>query len=372
MSSIAQSQSNSTSTLKQFAKRFNLGKALRSANGEKQKGVPALQLILFAVESLFSRESMRHEFQKNRMRLSFSESTMRNLLNSRKIHWERLLLSLATRIIAFFTPLTSDARENVFIVDDSMYSRKNGKRVELSAKQFDHANAKFERGFRFLQLAWSDGVSFVPVAFNLLSGNRDRVASQTLDKRSQAAKRRHLACQEAPKATLGMLESAMRAGVKASYVLFDSWFSSPKMFVALRQLATPLHAVAIVKKGNTRYCLEGKQMTVAQIYNSRPKRRGRAHYLLEVTVEAESEGVRIPVKLVYVRNRGNKSDYLVLASTDTGLTAEEIIAIYGKRWAIEVYFKICKQYLHLAQYQGISYDGLVAHTTLVTLAYLLL
>lgn len=33
---------------------------------------------------------------------------------------------------------------------------------------------------------------------------------------------------------------------------------------------------------------------------------------------------------------------------------------------------MCKQYLHLSKYQGISYDGIFAHTVLVATSYLIL
>ncbi|GMA70949.1 hypothetical protein GCM10025879_22000 [Leuconostoc litchii] len=63
---------------------------------------------------------------------------------------------------------------------------------------------------------------------------------------------------------------------------------------------------------------------------------------------------------------------MVLASTDIDLTEDEIIQLYARRWSVEVYFKMCKQYLKLAKYQGISYDGIFAHTTLVAIGYMIL
>ncbi|WP_164828519.1 transposase, partial [Streptococcus sp. DD11] len=51
------------------------------------------------------------------------------------------------------------------------------------------------------------------------------------------------------------------------------------------------------------------------------------------------------------------------------LSEEEIIQTYGKRWAIEVYFKMCKQYLRLTRCQSLSYDELFGYTTGVCLAY---
>ncbi|WP_353949125.1 transposase [Sporolactobacillus sp. Y61] len=121
------------------------------------------------------------------------------------------------------------------------------------------------------------------------------------------------------------------------------------------------------------YQFNGQMMDVKAIFKSQKKRRGRSRYLLSVLVEAVTEGEEsIPVKLVYVRNRRKHKDFLVLASTDTQLSEDEIIRLYGKRWSIEVYFKMCKQYLRLAKYQGLSYDGIFAHTACVAIGYSLL
>jgi len=60
-------------------------------------------------------------------------------------------------------------------------------------------------------------------------------------------------------------------------------------------------------------------------------------------------------------------------STDIELPDEEIIRIYSKRWNIEVFFKMAKSYLRLAkEFQGKSYDLMVAHTTIVFIRYIML
>lgn len=38
-----------------------------------------------------------------------------------------------------------------------------------------------------------------------------------------------------------------------------------------------------------------------------------------------------------------------MPSTDTPLNENESIRIYGKRWDIEVFFKVCKSYLNLSR-----------------------
>ena len=80
-----------------------------------------------------------------------------------------------------------------------------------------------------------------------------------------------------------------------------------------------------------------------------------------------------PARLVYIRNRNKRNDWIALISTDLTLTEEEIIALYGKRWDIEVFFKICKSYLKLTgEFQQLSYDSIIAHTTIVMLRYMIL
>lgn len=81
----------------------------------------------------------------------------------------------------------------------------------------------------------------------------------------------------------------------------------------------------------------------------------------------------MPAKLVYVRNKANKRDLIVIISTDTGLSEEEIIKRYGYRWNIEVYYKTCKQYLkYTKECQNTSFDSLTAHLALVYVRYMML
>ncbi len=60
-------------------------------------------------------------------------------------------------------------------------------------------------------------------------------------------------------------------------------------------------------------------------------------------------------------------------SSSLALSDEEIIRIDGKRWDIEIFFKVIKSHLRLAkEIQAKSCDALIAHTTLVFTHYLVL
>lgn len=81
----------------------------------------------------------------------------------------------------------------------------------------------------------------------------------------------------------------------------------------------------------------------------------------------------MPAKVIYVRNRNKRKEYICLISTDTTLDENELIRIYGKRWDIEVFFKVCKSYLNLSrECNSLSYDAMTANTAVVFTRYMML
>ncbi|MDF1591852.1 MAG: transposase [Desulfobacterales bacterium] len=99
------------------------------------------------------------------------------------------------------------------------------------------------------------------------------------------------------------------------------------------------------------------------------KRRGRARILARALVQLKDGRL---AKLVFVRDK-RKKDWLTLLSTDTKLANEDVVRIYGKRWDIEVFFKMAKQHLKLAkEIQCRDFDALIAHTSIVFMRYMFL
>ncbi len=91
-----------------------------------------------------------------------------------------------------------------------------------------------------------------------------------------------------------------------------------------------------------------------------------------MTIGNDEQGIPVAAKIVFIRDRNSKK-WLALLSTDTTLTAEEIVKLYGRRWDIEVFFKMAKSFLNLAkEFQSRSFDALVAHATLVCCRYIML
>ncbi|MEY8485250.1 transposase [Lachnospiraceae bacterium 48-21] len=377
--SITQANQNDkqiSKSIEKFFKRFHISSALKASNAYKKNGIPVIEVFQYLFLLIFSNRSMYMSLITGRNTPGFAKDTVYRFMKMLQINWIRFTTLLASRIIRdAIVPLDSEDRANVLIIDDSMFERNRSKKVELLAKAYDHANHRYRFGFRMLTLGWSDGSSFLPVNSILLSSEnkKNRVNEAVkVDKRTAGYKRRLLSIQKGTQAMLELLKTAKKAAVPAKYVLFDSWFSSPSTLHAVKTIGYDV--IGMVKKTPKMFFrYKGEDMSLITIYNRNKKRRGRSRYLLSVLVDVVKDGKVIPAKVVYVRNRNKRKEYLCLISTDTTLDENEIIRIYGKRWDIEVFFKVCKSYLNLSrECNSLSYDAMTAHTAVVFTRYMML
>jgi IS4 transposase len=76
----------------------------------------------------------------------------------------------------------------------------------------------------------------------------------------------------------------------------------------------------------------------------------------------------VAAKLFFCRV-GKRGVWHGLLTTNTKLTFEKAYELYATRWTIEVFFKECKQYLHLSKCEAHDFDAQIAATTLCMLQY---
>ena len=352
---------------------FGIGNLLRKCNAQKEKGVPILDIFKYKLCNVFSDRSMYMQQKTGSFRESFSKNTFYRFLNSPKTNWLRFTTLLSKKVADKIEPLTDDDRINAFVVDDSLFERTSCKKTELGSRVFDHTSMKYRKGYRLMTLGWTDGNTFLPVNSCLLASSKESNLIgpvEQFDGRSLAAKRRKLARTKGTDVMIELLRSALSAGHTADYVLFDTWFSSPAQLIAVKNLG--LDSIAMIKKSSRIYYeYEGKQLSIKKIFGICKKRRGRSKYLLSVNVMVGKE--KLPAKIVCVRNKKNKKDWIAFICTNPELSEEEIIRIYGKRWQIEVFFKTCKSYLNLiSECHSLTYDALTAHVAIVFARYLMI
>ena len=320
--------------------------------------------------------------------IPFGRDTAYRFLNSPYHRWREFLAQVAKNAIVFIFTLTESDKRKVFIVDDSAYNKNRSKKIELISKVFDNVDKKYVKGFRFLTLAFTDGISLIPIDFALL-GTKKIIceANPDIDMRSSGFKRRLEAVKEAPSALLSMLDNAYNIIRKGSYIVFDSWFCVPSL---IREIVKRnLHVTGRLKNDKTHFLFRrnGKESFVnleqlfeklAKIPASVRKRQQQTPDILGsicVCLPSTDEYDAIAVKIVFVKNR-NSSDtntWIAILTTDLGLTEEEVVCMYARRWKIEEFFKVAKSLLKLErEFQGRSYDMLISHATLVCTRYIFL
>src|SRR5690625_3038980 len=360
------------SELKSAFNELEIFKHLRNAGITKSFGFSCAYLFKLVFCLIFEQKNWFRLLESKKSENLPEKDTVYRFLNHTKFNWRRFLLSLSAATISKVSRLTKRDRPKVLIFDDSAFERNRSKKVELLARCFDHASQKmrFYKGFRMLTLGWSDGATFMPIDFSLLSSKKSKIngISDKVDKRTSGYKRREEALQTAPAQMPAMISRALSAGIDASYVLMDSWFTQQPLIQSIVEQG--IDVIGMVKATNQRYLVDQKRVSLKELYRlATPTSRNKS--IMRSIHTAMENGVR--VKVVFIRNRNKRSEWLAILSTDCTLTETEIIRIYGMRWDIEVFFKVTKSLLKLQkEFQGRSYDSLISHTTIVFSRYILL
>lgn len=367
---IEQEASRLQSATRTFFDNFSVGTFLNRSGIRKLKGASPLAVF----EAIFMLAFRGQNFYRGIVlneHLDFQKDVAYDLLENPRYNWRQFLLRLVMRIIVVLELLTSEEREKVLVADDSDYDRSRSKKVELLARIYDHNSGKYLKGFKLLTLGWSDGVTFLPLDFVLRSSanavNRIQGIIKELDKRTCGYKRRQEAMTKSTVALEVMVKRVLALGIRADYLLMDSWFCFASL---LAKLSAHLPVICMVKDLTSNfYRYQGAALRLGRLYQQVKKRPGKARILASIVVPMVNGPL---AKIVFVRNRNGRG-WLALLTTDTTLPDEEVIRIYGKRWDIEVFFKMAKHHLNLErEVQFRDYDGLVAHTSLVFTRYLFL
>ncbi|WP_117016993.1 IS4 family transposase [Aeribacillus pallidus] len=347
-------------------------KYLRKVGINKGFGYSCAYLFQLVFSLVFEGKNLFRLLQSKKAKDLPEKNAIYRFLNNPQYNWRRFLLVLSTFTIMKVSSLTRHDHPKVLIVDDSSYERNRSKKVELLARCFDHSSQKmrYYKGFRMLTLGWSDGATFLPIDFALLSSTNSQIngIDNRIDKRTSGYKRRVEDLQKAQEVIPNMIKRALSHGIDASYVLMDTWFTQQPLIKSI--VDQGLDVIGMVKDTKQRYQVNGEWVSLKKLYQTaKPSQHQKG--ILRSIHTTMANGV--PVKVVFVRNRNKKRQWLAILSTDCTLSDQEIIRIYGIRWDIEVFFKTVKSLLKLQkEFQGRSYDSMISHTTIVFTRYIVL
>lgn len=357
-----------------FVKRFDILQLMKTVGFKKEQGVKLIDIFVFLITLVFNHKNLFEYLRSLNVSVEFKKDVVYDFLNNPMLNWRRFLLAVSSNIIKFLISLTNENRVCAIIIDDSAYYRDRSEKVELLARNKDHSTGKYYKGFRKLTAGWTDGATFIPLAFSLLSSSKPEKIlydqGPEVPKNSPGKARREEAVRKGTDVTLELIDQILDYVQNFQYVLFDSWFSWPAIIKGIKERNRD--TICMLKDvPNIFYTYKGKKYRLSDLYAKLNKSTKKSGCIASVIVDYYG----ISARIVFVRNRNkdSKREWLAILSTNITITEEEIIRIYGMRWDIECYFKVCKSYLRLAkEFQGRSYDSMVAHTTIVSIRYIIL
>jgi len=274
---------------------------------------------------------------------------------------------LLTRALRFYAmklvALLYQTGEVLYVILDDSKTAKRGKHVQAAFRMFDHTTQRFLWGHQFVCVTLLYRGIAIPYAIELYRSKDD-------------CRKRHLPFRKLTQIAEDLIASLPDFGVKRVYVLADTYYASKQIIRTVR--AQGFHFVSFLKS-NRRLLIDGRRSSVSKFLKQSfrktrkrwislsPTRRGR---YATVQQECYLPGIG-DVSVVFSQKKGRRT-VLALFTTDRALTTKEIIAIYRKRWSIEVLFKQTKQYLGLTAYHHRDEHAVRTHLQLVLLAYALL
>ena len=333
-----------------------------------------LFMLPFEQKSLYQKSKLEHGS-------TYHINTYYRFLKDQHNRWEDLLQQVAIKAISFFSPLTPQNR-HVLVIDDTLFSRPKGKKVENNSLVYDHNEGTFKKGYRLLTLAWTDGFSTVPTLFRMMSSAKTAYKSEKkYDGRGICSKRRADSLKTMTDSAIELLEKASCLGTR--YVAYDSWFGTPKTI--LRTTAIGYDVVCMMKINNT-FNHHGKIIKAERLlpllnksvditrFSNDCKIQKNIIIIGSINVCFKNDQAEKPVKLVFCKLKGHQdSDFSIVACTDISLSPQEILELYAKRWSIETSFKIDKQFFGLTKETfTLNFDVMVAFTSIQFLRHIML
>ena len=279
----------------------------------------------------------------------------------------------SVKLISKVTTLHRGAMLKVFILDDTVED-KRGKLIEgVCDRLFRNKEGRFVRGINMVLLSYNDGYSNFMLDFALKFNRALRISVDNFKHQpyhsSDAHKRKSEGVESKLHIALSMVKRALKAGIKADYLLVDSWYSKPVFIGKIRKM--DLNLIARIANNPQIWNFDNRHKTLTRIYDILIKttRRKRGEYnsikytYCSTVLKHKTAG---RVKIVFIKT---KNKLIPILSTDITLTEERIIEIYKRRWNIEQGYKEPREYFGFGKEENRIYEALIARITLSFLSY---
>ena len=353
----------------------------------KKEGYPAchLMLVLFLLPML--RLSTVNGFcRKQWHQWSLAGKNTFYRFKHKRYRWRSFLQQVMLEIARQLGFDQQPRAERYFIIDDTVLA-KRGQHIENVSYIYDHSQGRSVLGFCLVSLGLLTGSGYYPIDFSYRFGQKrhrrspenigsPRSVSGTMSHEAKSCSKLQLAVR--------MIQRATAKGIKAGYVLFDSWYGWPSFIGEIRKIDPELHVICRLKDSKTLYRYQGKGYQLSALYHKVKKglnKSARTGLMLK-RVPVQLPGSQQTAVIVFAKgycepeeterkgqNKAKKPKWVAFLSTDVRLQSASIIKKYTRRWSCEV---ACKQLLQLGKDASNSFQAQVFATTSSFLRYALL
>jgi hypothetical protein len=230
-----------------------------------------------------------------------------------------------------------EREDGVMIIDDSIVEKPYTDENEIICWHYDHSKERTVKGINFVTtLYYAQGVA-LPVTFEIVS----KTITYTDQKSGKERRKSEYTKNERYRR---MLRAMCKNNIPFKYVLNDLWFASAENMCFVKLDLKKAFIMAL--KSNRKVALSADDKS-----NGKYQRIDELD-LPEGTVQTiYLEGVPFPLHVVcqVFKNEDGSTGVRYLVTSDLTLDADQIIAIYQKRWKVEEYHRSLKQNTSLAK-----------------------
>src|SRR3989339_400160 len=277
-----------------------------------------------------------------------------------------IILSKVLKLYALLIlQLLKKSGEAIYFIIDDTTNKKRGKHILAAFSFFDHTSKQYIWGQQLVCAIIEYRDIVIPYAIEVyIPQDEAEKNGYTFNKKTAIASE-----------ILEMFEpDEKQCSCGGVFVVADTYYASPLNMKLCRQRR---YSFVSMLKTNRILNIDNKQINVAD-YTKRyfnRRKRNRVIKLATNKYQVHSEKVVLKsggaVKIVCTRSPCHCTVKTIF-TTNNALPIESILTAYSKRWSIEVFFKMSKQYLGLKAYQNINLSAVQSAVRLSMISYNLL
>ena len=279
--------------------------------------------------------------------------------------------TILKKVLKFYSILLLNllrkSNEPIYFIIDDTTNKKRGKHILAAFSFFDHTTKQYIWGQQLVCAIIEYRGIVIPFSIEIYIPQEEaRVKDFTFKKKTMIAS-------EMLK-EFEVDENQPSEHCPKVFVVADTYYASPLIMELCRQRQ---YSFVSMLKTNRVLIINKKQINI-DCYVKRHFRRVDKKRVIKIgskKYQIHSEKVVLKsggaVKIVCTRGLSHCT-VKTLFTTNTALPAESIITAYSKRWSIEVFFKMSKQYLGLKAYQNVNLTAIQSAVRLSLISYNLL